>query len=500
MGRPVAPSRQALLGAAAWAVWFAAVRPSWTAALLVAALVVVVPLGFGLAERPDAGPTTTVLPRLRHLGALAAIAAAGSFATDPGVVAAALTIPWLATGAAAAAIGLGRFGSRSRLEPTVAVDAGLVMLAVGAIWLTISRAGANPLGFNDLIVQLTAVHFHYAGFALPIVAGLTAQHTRRGAVVPLWVTVGVPLTAIGITVGGTTETVAATVMATGGLATAALLARHASTTAASTRWLFTVAALSLGAGMTLALGWAWAMRLDLDYLGLHDMARWHGTLNAIGFGMAALVGLTTTPVDLDVRHERVALRLGRPSRAALGELRDLAGRDTPTSPVGLLTDPTPAGYRRDTWSLPLPHGFDAAVDALRNWVGHRSAGITISQPPPTIRIGETIALGIPVGPLTVTATCRIIDTTDEPDCYGFTYATLPHHPEDGHESFTITRHPDGAALLTVTAVWRTDTYAARALPPLTRHLQRRAIGRYLEGIAAHRSDSDLAYCGPGAAR
>lgn len=476
------PSRQALVGSAAWLAWYALLRPSWTAALLVAALALVVPLGVGLAERPDAGPTTTGLRRLRLWGSVAALAAAGSFAPEPGLYAALLTLPWLAFGLAAAAAGLARLGSRSRLEPTVSIDAALVMLAVGAIWLTISRAGANPLGFDDLIVQLTAVHFHYAGFALPIVAGLTAQHTARSAIVPLWVTIGVPVTAIGITVGGTTELIAATVMATGGLATAALLARHAVITTGHTRALLGVAAISLAAGMTLALGWAWSMQLGLHYLGLHDMARWHGTLNAIGFGLAALLGLTTTAVA-GVEHELVALHLGRPRRRALDELRDRSLHHAPTSPAGLLSERIPAGYRRDTWSRPLPHGFDAATEAMRNWAGHSRAGIALSQPPPPIRTGETVALAIPVGPLTVTATCRIIDTVDEPDRYGFTYATLPHHPEDGHESFTVTRHADDTALLTVTAVWRTSTYAARVLPPLTGFLQRRAINRYLGGIA-----------------
>ena len=53
--------------------------------------------------------------------------------------------------------------------------AGLVYLAVGGVWTVIARAGLRPLGFPDLIVLLTAVHFHYAGFALPVLAGLVAR-------------------------------------------------------------------------------------------------------------------------------------------------------------------------------------------------------------------------------------------------------------------------------------------------------------------------------------
>jgi len=55
------------------------------------------------------------------------------------------------------------------------VDSGLVYSVVGGFWFVTSRAGANPLGFDDVIVELTAVHFHYAGFALPILLGLTGR-------------------------------------------------------------------------------------------------------------------------------------------------------------------------------------------------------------------------------------------------------------------------------------------------------------------------------------
>ena len=36
------------------------------------------------------------------------------------------------------------------------------------------------LGFGDTIVLLTAVHFHYAGFALLLLAGLAGRRLRAG--------------------------------------------------------------------------------------------------------------------------------------------------------------------------------------------------------------------------------------------------------------------------------------------------------------------------------
>ncbi len=472
-----------------WAAWALAARPSWTSCLLMLSPFVLVPLGLGLAGRPDAGPTTPLLTRLRLAAGPAAVLSALAFLPDRGALAAAMTVPWLAVGLTAGVIGAGRFLSRRRLDPTLGIDAALVFLAVGAGWLTISRAGANPLGFSDAIVQLTAVHFHYAGFALPLVAGLAARQSDRGLLVPAWVIVGVPLTAAGITFGGALEWVAATVMAAGGLATAVLVARTALTQRGATRSLLLVAAVSLTAGMVLALGWAWSIRFGWSYLDLSEMARWHGTLNAIGFGFAALTALNLTRPAEGAPVEHLALHVGRPPRTLLSAIGEAAGGTEPTSPVGLLHRPVPDGYRHDEWTGPLPHGFEPARLALQRWIGHGAAGITIADPPP-IAVGETVAMAIPVGPISVTAAARIVDVVDEPDRYGFTYATLPHHPEDGEESFIITRSSDGDARYTVTAVWRTGTYASRVLPPLTRFLQRRAIGRYLTGLATSMPETE----------
>lgn len=484
-----------MVGAATWATWVLTVQPSWTGCLLMLSPFVLVPLGFGLASRPEAGPNAPALERVGLAAWPAALLAALAFVPDQGVLAALLTLPWLAVGVAAGLIGAGKFLSRRRIDPTIGIDVALAFLTVGALWLTVSRAGANPLGFSDAIVQLTAVHFHYAGFALPIVAALAAHRADRGSFIPLWVTVGVLLTAIGITVGGPLEWAAATFMAAGGLATAVLVAHSAGAHRGAARGLLVVAAVSLALGMALALGWAWSIQFGWTYLGLDQMARGHGTLNAIGFGFAALTGLHLAPrtdkpgdrIGLSAAG-RLALHLGRPSEATLAAIAVLARGDDPTSPVGLLHRQVPDGYRHDQWAGPLPHGFEPARAALRRWAGHRAARIVIADPPP-IEVGATVAMAIPVGPISVTAAARIIDVVDEPDRFGFTYATLPHHPSDGEESFIISRTPDGAAHYTVTARWRPGTYAARVLPPVTRFLQRRAISRYLAGVASWQPDT-----------
>ena len=99
------------------------------------------------------------------------------------------------------------------------IDAGLAYVTVGSIWLFLSRWGMNPLGFSDAIVLLTAVHFHYAGFAAPILTGLAGRKIQSGIARKFYlpaaagVIAGPPLVAAGITLSRGVEVFSAIVLA-----------------------------------------------------------------------------------------------------------------------------------------------------------------------------------------------------------------------------------------------------------------------------------------------
>ncbi len=475
----------AAVGAALWLIWAIAVRPEWTAVLLLLSPFVILPLGLRLASVAACGPEAPILEKLAAFAPAVAITAALSFIPDVGLAAATISLPWLVFTSAVALVGLRRLLSRaSLLDPGVAVDAGLMFLVVGGSWLTISRAGLNPLGFSDAIVQLTAVHFHYAGFALPIVTGFVAKQLSRGPAVPLAIMAGVPLTAIGITAGGDLEWVAATFMAIAGLATAFAMLRLGMQSRGLARALTLLAGASLTGGMALALGWAWTIKFETDYLGLEGMAATHGSLNALGFGLVGLIGLNLIARVDEKPDTSVALFTGRPSEHHLIDLARRAATHETTNEPGLLNRPVPDGFRHKVWHTPVEHDdFERAKRAIQQWAGHHAAGIVRWPERPPITVGETLAIAIPVGPLSVSATSRIVDVVDEPNRYGFTYSTLPHHPADGEESFIVERHDDGTLDITVTAVWKPATLANKVCPPLSDYLQGRAIGMYLDGIA-----------------
>src|SRR5262249_31700122 len=132
----------------------------------------------------------------------AAMLLGGAFLLPQGFLAAALAVPWLALTGLIALIGLGRIWQHGHGPlHELCMDAGLVYVAVGGAWAVLDRLGTRPLGFESVIVLLTAIHFHYAGFVLPIVTGLAIREVggRVAWGAGVGVIVGVPVVAAGIT-------------------------------------------------------------------------------------------------------------------------------------------------------------------------------------------------------------------------------------------------------------------------------------------------------------
>jgi hypothetical protein len=263
---------------------------------LALAPLVLVPLGVGLAL------PGTVDSRTRQLRAVAvrwqpvaALALLASLAwSGRGWVAALLAGPWLAVTGLLALAALSRVGHRGPwpLAETV-VDAGFAYTTVGAVALVFSHLGVT-LWFDPVIVRLTAVHFHYAGFVLPVATGLVGRVApgrvyRNLAAVVL---VGPGLVAVGIAVSPVVE-----VLAVGGFTLAvAMLGGYVLVRVVPARQrvqgvLLALAALALPVSMLLALGYGVAVFVGRDLgLGVGTMVALHGSLNAFGFGLLSMVG------------------------------------------------------------------------------------------------------------------------------------------------------------------------------------------------------------------
>jgi uncharacterized protein (UPF0548 family) len=169
------------------------------------------------------------------------------------------------------------------------------------------------------------------------------------------------------------------------------------------------------------------------------------------------------------------IRLSSPTDEELDLLAErMAARD-PTYPGS-----ASGHFREDRWSRALrpTTTWDAAKTALGQWRAHRGAGVRVRPSVPPHK-GQTVALAIRVGPVFFEAPCRVTSTVDEPDRFGFTYATLPGHPEEGEEAFLLSRDERGRVVFDVTAISRPADLMTRLGGPVSRLLQRSISDRYL---------------------
>lgn len=251
----------------------------------------------------------------------AALAFASSFLVPPGRLAASLVVPWGIVTAFLALDGIGRLGRLWRERQWDASEgvlaAGFVMLPGGAMWALLSRAEIDPGPYGELVVLLTAVHFHYAAFVAPVWAGLLGRVIAwerpawRAVFAPLGLgmVAGTPLVALGIAVsrGPAGEAVIETVgvvlltvcaMGLGGLGLAMAPRME-------DRWagvMLAVSASALVGAMGLALWFNVGARLGLASPDVGWMLPRHGWLNAVGFGLWGGLGWRRLRPRTSVAH------------------------------------------------------------------------------------------------------------------------------------------------------------------------------------------------------
>ncbi|WP_421797534.1 YndJ family transporter [Haliscomenobacter sp.] len=230
-----------------------------------------------------------------------------AYLQEPGLVAALFALPWLM-------VSLWLFDRALKkllLSPLALVDkvhfAAYLYFPIGQLAAFSDRLGWAPLGFSPIIILLTAAHFHYAGFLLPwVLANLLGRkvpsYWQRGVA---WaVLLGIPAVAVGITssqfgVDPWVETLAATIMALGGLGVAfwharlALEAGQVLTQRLASLGLF----LCLGTGMILALLYGWRNYFPLSFLSIPWMYEVHGTMNTLGVGVFGILVNRKTSAD-----------------------------------------------------------------------------------------------------------------------------------------------------------------------------------------------------------
>jgi uncharacterized protein (UPF0548 family) len=178
---------------------------------------------------------------------------------------------------------------------------------------------------------------------------------------------------------------------------------------------------------------------------------------------------------------------------------DLGHPGHPGHPGDAALGPTPDGHRYFRRSIPLAHSFDPQDPALdraferaramlQAWGPQIGAGMRVEVagsellPAPSVGLEGRIVSRV-AGVIPLRAPFRVITADfDSADFAGYTYETLPGHPERGREAFYVTRAV-GLVEFTVMAFSQPAAWYARLGGPVTRIIQNRYTNKYLLAMA-----------------
>lgn len=255
-------------------------------AVLLLALLVVVPAAVPFVPGLGGGAALVAL----GAGMPAAVAVLG----DPGDWTAVLVVPWVVATSAGALVVAWRWSSGPRRVRDLLWPLSAGYLAFGSLWLLADRAGDEPAGFGPPFVQLTAVHFAYAGFVATVLAGCAwarRPDDRLAATAAIAIAGAPPLVAIGFAAVGALQIVGAVLLTVGTYALAWVTLRHVVPTVRPlAAWPLGASAVSVLVPMALAVQWAVGANLGTPALSIPQMAATHGVANAVGFALLGVLG------------------------------------------------------------------------------------------------------------------------------------------------------------------------------------------------------------------
>ena len=259
--------------------------------VVVCGIVVVLPLALGRAGR----------------WLLAAAAATLSVLVPTGVGSAALASVWLVVAVAGLVGATHRTAVQTDRGIDQVVELGTASFAVvAAAAFLASHGGIALFGTGEPIVELTSVHFTYAGVGALTLAGATSHQrpTRRTAAVVM-TAAAPPIVAAGFMLQHPVPQVGGAILMSSGVLVTAALQLCEAWTRTMPRWpLLLVSGAAPWVPMGLAIGWASSLYWNVPALSIPDMVRTHGMLNVV-FVVAGLVG------------RRTEIRAGRASASAL---------------------------------------------------------------------------------------------------------------------------------------------------------------------------------------
>jgi len=310
--------------------------------LFLFAALVIVPLGSELAAMIS--PATKSPGVVQHaLQAVAMLAISVGFWLPPGRNAGILSVAWLAFCAVMTASRLAYTWRRPRITNSLLVDLAYADVVLGSAWLVASRAGLRPMGFQEPIILLTAVHFHYSGFATALIAAATWREfeNRRlnmpGLLQLVWLVAVLPFVlAAGFVFSPALRFIAAVSLSACVTALALIFWWLSGDWSGPAKIYLRLATLAAVGAFSLSGIYAVSEYFRKDWITIPGMANSHGLLNGLGF---VLLGTLGWLLEL---HGRIALE-----DAMVDTLKPKPVQRTRPSAVFVRTGSTLAREQRD---------------------------------------------------------------------------------------------------------------------------------------------------------
>jgi hypothetical protein len=232
--------------------------------------------------------------RIAWIAVLSGLPVATALLIDRGPAAAAMVAPWLAVSGIGALLSLIWWLRSDHRLRDLLWPAAWAYLVVGAAWLAADRLDLTPFGYSEPFVQLTAVHFHYAGFASVTLVGAAwcwLPRSHSAAIAAILTVVASPIIAMGFTFAAVLQIVGAVLLTVGLWMLAWVTVRHVVPSVDRlSAGLLAVSSIAVLAPMFLAVQWAVGVTFGTPALSIPDMVRFHGITNAVGFTLLGVLG------------------------------------------------------------------------------------------------------------------------------------------------------------------------------------------------------------------
>lgn len=270
--------------------------------LLVFAYGTLIPLMLALAKTEH----TNLYSIFLHIHPISFVLACISFLLERGSLSFILSLPWFGFTAFITIYGLvSLFKAKAwQSMQDLLIHAGMIYIVIGGGWLSLHRLNIDILHFQDILILLTSIHFHYAAFITIISFGLIGtlirpeQHLVRRIYNGLggFLLVGPIFVATGITFSPVSPlieflSVVEFVVPIALFALLSLVFIVPNVQDPKARVFFMIAFFSLFISMSFAFLYGYGHISTISVLDIPLMVFVHGFVNSFGFSLFMVLGL-----------------------------------------------------------------------------------------------------------------------------------------------------------------------------------------------------------------